>query len=158
MVRLPFWVAPASQLIIGLQSLGIAFLSFHTLTIPGRRTGRPRTTVVSPFTVDGRRYVLSFGDLAWVRNARAAGQGVLGRGRSRTKVSIVEILPPEGASIASEFPGQVPAGVRFFVQTGLVDSPGRPDQFAAAAANLALFRLDPVHAPKTEAAGPKAGR
>ena len=146
MVRLPFWVAPASRLIIGLQNVGIAFFSFHTLAIPGRRTGRMRTTVVSPFTVGGQRYVLSFGDLAWVRNARAAGEGTIGRGRSRTKVRIVEIAAPESALIASEFPRQVPAGVRFFVQTGLVEPPGRPDQFAAAAANLAVFRLDPAAA------------
>jgi hypothetical protein len=144
--RLPFWVAPASRLIIGLQRMGIAFFSFHTLTISGRRSGLMRTTVVSPFTVDGRRYVLSFGDLAWVRNARASRQGTLGRGRSRKKVAIVEILAPDSAPIASEFPRQVPAGVRFFVQTGLVEAPGRPDQFAAAAPELALFRLDPQEA------------
>jgi len=131
-----------SSLIIGLQSLGIAFFSFHVLRVPGRRTRKMRTTVVSPFTVEGKRYVLSFGQLDWVRNARAAGWGMLSRGRKETRVALVEIAPPASGSIAREFPRQIPAGVQFFVRLGLVDPPGRPDQFEAAASRLAVFRLD----------------
>jgi hypothetical protein len=141
--RLPGWVRPASRLIIALQRLGISFLSFHVLRIPGRRTGQIRTTVVSPFVVEGRRYILSFGQLDWVRNARAAGWGLLGRGRHETRVRLTEIEPPESGSIARAFPAQIPAGVQFFVRLGLVEAPGKPDQFEAAADRLALFRVDP---------------
>lgn len=140
---LPAWVGPASQVIIGLQKLGIAFFSFHTLTVPGRRSGRMRTTVVSPFSVGDHRYVLSFGELQWVRNARAARWGDLGRGRSIRKVGLVEVGLPEREAIVREFPRQIPAGVRFFVQSGLVQPPGTPDQFAAAAPRLTLFRIEP---------------
>jgi len=132
-----------SRVIIGLQKLGIAFLSFHVISILGRRSGRLRTTVVSPFTVDGHRYLLSFGQLDWVRNARAAGWGIMSRGRRQAKVSLIEISAPESASIVGEFPRQIPAGVQFFTRTGLVEAPGRPDQFKAAAERLALFRVDP---------------
>ena len=145
--RLPGWVGPASGLIIGLQRLGISFFSFHVLSVRGRRTGLMRTTVVSPFEVEGRRYVLSFGQLEWVRNARAAGRGVLSRGRARADVSLVEITPPESAPLVAEFPRRVRGGVQFFVRLGLVDAPGRPEQFAAAAARLALFRIDAVPTP-----------
>ncbi len=140
---LPGWVQPMSQVIIGLQNLGIALFSFHVISIPGRRSGQLRTTVVSPFTVGGHRYLLSFGQLDWARNARAAGWGFLSRGRRQTKVALIEITAPESASIVGEFPRQIPAGVQFFVRTGLVDAPGRPDQFAAASERLALFRVDP---------------
>jgi len=125
--------------VIGLQRLGIAFFSFHVISIPGRRSGQIRTTVVSPHTVDGRRYLLSFGQLDWVRNARAAGWAILRRGRRHTRVQLVELRPPESASIVREFPRQIPAGVRFFIRLGLVEKPGGPDQFAAAADRLALF-------------------
>ena len=101
-----------------------------------------RTTVVSPFTVDGRRYLLSFGQLDWVQNARAAGWAILSRGRRQTRVQLVELAPPESASIVREFPRQIPAGVRFFIRLGLVGKPGGPDQFAAAADRLALFRIE----------------
>ncbi len=132
-----------SHVIIGLQRLGIAFFSFHVITIPGRRSGQMQTTVVSPFVVDGQRYLLSFGQLDWIRNARAAGWGIIGRGRKRTRVGLVEIKPPDSASIVREFPRQIPAGVQFFNRMGLVDAPGRPDQFEAAADKLSLFRIDP---------------
>jgi hypothetical protein len=140
--QLPGWVKPASRLIVGLQARGISFLSFHVLAIPGRKSGRMLKTVVSPFEVDGKRYVLSFGQLQWVRNARSAGWGLLGRGRTESRVALVEIRTPESAAIVREFPRQVPAGVQFFVRLGLVDKPAGPDQFAAAADRLALFRLD----------------
>ena len=141
--QLPSWVGLASRVVIALQKAGIAFFSFHTLTIPGRSSGHMRTTVVSPFKVGEHSYVLSFGDLQWVKNARSAGWGNLGRGRSITRVGLVEVDMPERAAIAREFPRQIPAGVRFFVSTGLVAAPGTPDQFASAAANLTLFRLEP---------------
>jgi hypothetical protein len=131
-----------SRIIIGLQKLGIAFFSFHVLSVRGRRSGRKRTTVVSPFIVDGKRYLLSFGQLDWVRNARAAGRGVLSRGRASDEVALVEAMPPSSSAIVREFPRQIPAGVQFFVRMGLVEAPGTPDQFEAAAARMVLFRVD----------------
>jgi hypothetical protein len=133
-----------SRVIIGLQRIGIAFFSFHVISIPGRRTGRMRSTVVSPFVVDGRRYLLSFGQLDWMLNARAAGWAWLGRGRKQTRVRLVEVTTPESAEIVREFPVQIPAGVQFFTRTGLVPEPGRPDQFAEAADRMILFRIDPI--------------
>lgn len=138
---LPVWVRPMSRLIIFLQRIGIAFFSFHVLTIPGRRSGLMRATVVSPFSVAGELYVLSFGELDWVRNARAAGWGLLRRGSHEARVGLIEVEPPESAEVAAEFPKQIPAGVQFFVRMGLVEAPGRPEQFKSAAPRLALFRI-----------------
>jgi hypothetical protein len=138
---LPGWVNPASRVIIALQGVGISFFSFHVLRIPGRRSGVMRPTVVSPFVVEGQRYVLSFGHLEWVRNAQAAGWGLLSRGRHTAKVALVEVGSPESRSIVGAFPRQVPAGVQFFTMLGLVEPPGRPDQFEAAADRLTLFRI-----------------
>jgi hypothetical protein len=124
-----------------LQSAGISFFSFHVLRIPGRRSGVLRPTVVSPFVVEGRRYVLSFGRLSWVRNAEVAGWGLLSRGRHTAKVSLVKVGSPENRSVVRAFPRQIPAGVQFFTNLGLVEPPGRPDQFEAAADRLTLFRI-----------------
>jgi hypothetical protein len=132
-----------SRVIIALQRMGIAFFSFQVLTVPGRRTGRMRDTVVSPYEVDGHRYVLSFGQLNWVRNARNAGWGYLRRGRRRSRVSLTEVRAPESRKIAGGFPVSIPGGVRFFVRLGLVEAPGRPDQFKAAADRLVVFRIVP---------------
>jgi len=140
---LPGWIRPMSNLIIGLQRLGIAFFTFHVISIPGRRSGQMRKTVVSPFVVGGQRYLLSFGQLDWVRNARAAGWGIVSRGRKQENVALVEIKPPESRAIVGEFPRQIPQGAQFFVQMGLVEKPGGPDQFETAADRLVLFRVDP---------------
>jgi len=92
--------------------MGIAFFSFHLISVPGRRTGRLRTTPVSPFTVDGHRYILSFGQTEWVKNARAARQGILSRGRRQTRVALIEVGPPDSGRILREFPRLIPGWSR----------------------------------------------
>jgi deazaflavin-dependent oxidoreductase (nitroreductase family) len=57
------------------------WLGGPTLTVRGRRTGRPIRTPVPTLEVDGARYLVSGGgDTHWVRNLRAAGEGELGAG------------------------------------------------------------------------------
>lgn len=146
-VRLPGWLRIANPMIVALQRVGIAFFTFHLLSVRGRTSGKERTTPVSPFVVDGRRYVMSFGQTNWVRNARSARQGVLSRGRRRERVALVQMGGGDQVAIAREFPRQVPYGVRFFIQTGVVEAPGDPAAFERAAPNLAVFRLDPLPEP-----------
>ncbi len=143
---LPRWLGPVNRMIVLLQRLGIAFFSFHLLSVPGRRTGRLRTTPVSPFSVDGRRYIVSFGKTEWVKNANAAGWGILARGRRRQRVRLLALELEERRPILRQFPVQVPAGVRFFVQVGVVRPPADPDAFAEAAPVLAVFRVEPLDA------------
>jgi len=136
---LPRWLEPVNRVIVFLQRLGIAFFSFHLISVPGRRTGRLRTTPVSPFSVDGQRYIVSIGQTNWVRNARAAGWGILARGRSQQRVRLTELPVPEREPIVRQFPVKVPHGVSFLVRVGAVAPPGDPDAFAAAAPRLAVF-------------------
>jgi len=143
---LPRWLRPVNLVIVLLQRLGIAFLSFHLLSVPGRRTGRLRTTPVSPFSVDGRRYIVSFGRTEWVKNADAAGWGILARGRRRQRVQLLALDLEERRPILRQFPVQMPAGVRFFVQVGVVRPPADPDAFAEAASALAVFKVEPLDA------------
>lgn len=139
---LPGWLGPVNRVMIFLQRLGLAFFTFHLITVPGRRSGKPRTTPVSPFTVDGRRYVLSLGQTEWVKNARAAGRGILSRGRRQEAVALVEVPPDQSEPIVRQFPVQVPGGTGFFVRMGIVEQPADPDAFAAAAPRLTLIRID----------------
>ncbi len=52
------------------------------LTVPGRKTGKPRSTPVTPMDVDGKRYVVNgYPGADWVNNVRAAGEVTLTQGR-----------------------------------------------------------------------------
>lgn len=110
---LPGWLRPANMLVKLLQKLGVSMGTIHVLTVRGRRSGKPRTTPVSPLTVGGKRYViagLAQGD--WACNARAAGRGVLARGRTRRDVELPEVTDPdERRTVASAFPTEVNASV-----------------------------------------------
>ncbi len=51
------------------------------LRVRGRKTGLPRTTPVSLIEHEGRRWLVApYGEVGWVRNARAAGEAELLRG------------------------------------------------------------------------------
>jgi deazaflavin-dependent oxidoreductase (nitroreductase family) len=140
--RLPGWLKPANVLVKLLQRLGVSVGTIHVLTVRGRRSGKPRATPVSPLTVDGKRYViagLAQGD--WARNARAAGRGVLARGRTRRAVELPEVTDlDERRKVAAAFPIEVPHGVFFFQRIGLVDK-GTPEEFAEAADQVAVFEI-----------------
>jgi len=68
------------------------WLGGPTLTIAGRRSGRPIRTPVPPFGYQSDRYLVSGGgETDWVRNLRAAGQGELRRGRMQEPVRAIEV-------------------------------------------------------------------
>jgi deazaflavin-dependent oxidoreductase (nitroreductase family) len=114
------------------------------LTVPGRKTGQPRSTPMTPFTLDGRLYaVAGFPGADWARNARAAGSGTLARGRKSRRVNIVELPPRDARPVLRAFPTEVPVGVSFLKRAGLVRQ-GTPDEVEALAGRIAVFRLDPV--------------
>jgi hypothetical protein len=92
--------------------------------------------------VNGRRYVVAALTRSdWARNARAAGHGELAYGRRRTQVTVAEVTEPgEKDAVLRAFPREVPTGVPFFERLGLVTGPD-PEQFAAIAEHVAVFRL-----------------
>ena len=138
--RLPWWLKLANPVFKTLLGLGVPVGTQHLLAVPGRKTGRLRSTPVSLVTVDGHRYVLSLPWTGWVRNARAAGWGTLTRSRRTERVVLREVDAEERARVARAFPVQVPHGVRFF------RLPPDPDAFEAAAPELAVFRVEPTPA------------
>ncbi|MFE3824898.1 nitroreductase family deazaflavin-dependent oxidoreductase [Streptomyces sp. NPDC059092] len=132
-----------NRIIILLQRMGLSFGPMHLLTVQGRRSGLPRTTPVAPVVVDGTCYILqAYPESDWVKNARAAGHGVLVRGRRARQVELVELPEEERGRVLREFPVQNPRGVGAFVRNGLVDS-GSPEHFEAAAARCPVFRVVP---------------
>ncbi|MFB7613595.1 nitroreductase family deazaflavin-dependent oxidoreductase [Kitasatospora sp. NPDC056181] len=133
-----------NRLVIFFHGVGLPFGPMHLLTVPGRRTGVPRTTPVAPVTIGGVRFVLqAYPNSDWVKNARAAGHGVLTRGRRKQRVALVELPESERAPVLREFPRQNPRGVGAFVRNDLVAS-ASPESFAMAAPTCPVFRVVPT--------------
>jgi deazaflavin-dependent oxidoreductase (nitroreductase family) len=144
--QLPWWLPYVNKVMIGLQRLGLGFGGKGpvVLTVAGRKTGKPRSTPVTPMVVDGRRYVVAgLPDSDWAANARAAGEATLHQGRTAERVRMVEMSVDEARPLLRAFPVKVPTGVGFIKNAGLVTGPN-PDEFEALAGTLAVFRLDPV--------------
>jgi len=56
---LPRWLGPASRLNVLLLRLGVQIGTQHVLSVPGRKTGRLRSTPVSLVTLNDTRYIVS---------------------------------------------------------------------------------------------------
>lgn len=133
----------ANKVIAAAHRVGLA-MPMSLLTVPGRKSGQPRSTPVSPYYVDGRRYVVGgYGGADWVKNARAAGVGTLTRGRRHERVRLVDLPEPERRPILREFPAKIPHGVAMFLKTGVVENES-PEAFEAAAPRCAVFRIEPA--------------
>ena len=114
------------------------------LTVPGRKSGQPRSTPMTPFEFQGGLYVVAgYPGADWAANARAAGTGTLSKGRRSRKVRIVELTATEARPILRTFPVKVPVGVAFAKRSGMVRD-GTADEFEALAGRLGVFRFDPT--------------
>ena len=114
---------------------GLAIGSQHLLVVPGRKSGRPRSTPISIAVLDGERYIVAaFDDAAWVANVRAAGRGTLTRGRETEDVRLTELPPQARGPILGAFLRQVRGGSRFF-------GPQTPDEIVSGADRYPVFHV-----------------
>ncbi len=121
-----------------LLRLGIGPPRTYLLTVPGRTTGRPYTTPVRLIEdASGRWLVAPYGDVAWVRNARATGRVTLGRGRRSETLRVEELGARDAAPILQRYVREVPITRPYF--------DARPDdaleRFVAEAPQHPVFRL-----------------
>jgi len=142
--RPPRYLKPMNKLMMAVQKLGIPTGPAMVLTVPGRKSGKPRSTPMTPFRHDGGLYVVAgYPGADWAANARAAGTGTLSKGRRSKPVRIVELTPTQARPILRVYPGEVPVGVSFARSSGMVVD-GTPEEFEALAGRLAVFRFDPI--------------
>jgi deazaflavin-dependent oxidoreductase (nitroreductase family) len=146
-IRPPWWLKYVNKVMIGLQKLGVGGEKGPViLVVPGRKSGKLRSTPITPMVVDGERYVL--GGLPgsdWAANLRSAGTAELRRGKNTERVSVVELPPDEARPLLRLFPVEVPTGVGFLRKAGLVTGPN-PDEYEALAGRCPVFRFDTVNA------------
>lgn len=144
----PRWLKYANKVLMVLLRLGVPISRREVpvvLTVPGRRSGKPRSTPITPLHLDGRRYVVSsFPGSDWVRNVRAAaGDATLTKGRRREHVRMVELSADEARPVLREFRTQVAVGVDLMKRAGILQA-GSAEELEGMAGRLAVFRIEPV--------------
>ena len=76
----------------------------ETLTVIGRRTGRPRQVPVLPVQVGTQRYLVApYGESEWVRNLRACGEGELDGRRGHERFLAHELPMDQRAEIIEAY-------------------------------------------------------
>ena len=112
----------------------------YLLTTRGRKTGQPRTNPVMPVEHDGRRWLVApHGPVAWVHNARAAGQVSLTRRRDTRHYTIREASAHEAGPVLKRYVRLAPSTRPYFQATK--DSP--VEDFVAEADRHPVFELIP---------------
>jgi deazaflavin-dependent oxidoreductase (nitroreductase family) len=121
--------------------LGLSPGRLYLLTVPGRKTGKLYSTPVSLVRHGQERWLVApYGEVSWVRNARAAGAVSLSRAGRTERVSIVELPPEQSAPLLKEYLAQEPITQPYF------DAPpdAAPEEFAKEAARHPVFKILPA--------------
>lgn len=144
-LTLPWWVGPLNRILLALNVAGVPVPGAHVLRLIGRRTGKVRDVVITPFTHEGQRYVIvGIPGSAWTPNVRPTGTAELLHGRTSTDVRLTEVMDDgEKRRVMRAYPSIQPLGVYPFRIMGHVRS-SDPDEWERAASKVELFRIDPA--------------
>ena len=135
-------LSPATRVInwlsAGLIKAGIAASYAHILTVRGRTTGRLHSTPVDVITVGQDRWLVgAYGPSNWTRNARAAGEVTLRRGRRSQRYTVSEPDPRDAVPVLREYITRIRVTRPYF--DAAPDSPD--DAIMAELATHPVFRL-----------------
>jgi deazaflavin-dependent oxidoreductase (nitroreductase family) len=135
--QVPFFVRLGNVFTTRLLRAGLKPGTMALLTVPGRKSGLPRTTPVSLVEHDGQRWlVAAFGEVDWVRNLRAAGEASLKRGRYPEHIVVKEVSSEEAAPVLKHILANAPG----FLLKNFDAAPESPlKDFEREAANHPVF-------------------
>ena len=136
--RLGLWRRLINRIIRVLLRIGVSPPHTYLLTVRGRKSGHPYSTPVTLVEEAGKRWLVApYGEVGWVRNARAAKQVTLSRGRRFETVRIVELTAEDAAPVLKKYLARV-AVVRPFFD---VTPKSNLREFVAEASRHPVFRV-----------------
>jgi deazaflavin-dependent oxidoreductase (nitroreductase family) len=93
-----------NRVMMRLNKWGIVAPNSYVLTVRGRKTGKTYTAPVLLVEENGQRWLVSpYGEVSWVRNARAAGELTLSRKDRSETLQIRAANPQESAPILKQY-------------------------------------------------------
>jgi deazaflavin-dependent oxidoreductase (nitroreductase family) len=124
--------------------------STYLLTTRGHKTGRPLTHPATVVDQDGRRWLVApYGQVSWVRNARAAGRVTLGRRGDRRDYAVREVPAEEAGPVLKRYVGVATATRPYFG----ADKDAPVEAFVAEADRHPVFELLPIDEDRPGGAG-----
>jgi deazaflavin-dependent oxidoreductase (nitroreductase family) len=124
-------------LIRTLARLGIGDRHTYVLSVRGRKTGRTYSTPVR-LVEDGERWLVApYGEVDWVRNARASGEATLTRARRSETVRLEEVDGERAAPVLRSYLEAVPLVRPYFDAA----PDARLEELAAEASCHPVFRI-----------------
>jgi len=145
-LHVPRVVPFLNPLVRRLMRAGLPFGPNTLLTVRGRSSGLPRTTPVAVVEVGERRWLVgTFGEVHWVRNLRAAGEGVIKVGGRREAVTAVELSHDEATEFFDHVLGPYVRRTRIaqWLLRSALGAGGILDDPAEAAHRRPVFELHP---------------
>lgn len=134
----------SNAVIAVLLRFGLPLPRMILLTVPGRKSGKPRTLPVVVLEHDGHRWLGSpFGNVNWVQNVRAAGVATLRRGPRSEQVAARELSAAEAGRVWQQLLPTAPGFIRAYFD---VTPNSSLESFEAEAPRHPLFELTPIDA------------
>ena len=125
-----------------LVGLGLGLPHNYLVEVRGRNTGRIRATPVDLLEMDGRRFLVAGrGFTQWVRNAEAAGEVTLRKGRRRRRFRVLAVPDDEKPPVLKAYLDRFARTVQRYFP---VPAGSPPSAFAPVAARYPVFELTPA--------------
>ena len=122
-----------------LVGLGFGLAHHHLLEVRGRKSGRIYSTPVDLLEFRGRRFLVGGrGWTQWARNAEAAGEVTLKKGRTRQTFRLRPVPDPEKPEILKAYLDRFKLTVQRFFP---VPAGSPPEAFAGLAGRYPVFEL-----------------
>lgn len=125
-----------------LVGLGLGFSYNYLLQVRGRKSGKLYSTPIDLLETDGKRFLVApRGRTQWVRNAEAAGEITLKKGRESRRFRLRPLDGPEKLRILKAYLDRFRREVQRYFP---VPAGSPPDAFQEIAKNYPAFELIPV--------------
>jgi|SRR5476651_308989 deazaflavin-dependent oxidoreductase (nitroreductase family) len=125
-----------------LVGMGIGFSYNYLLQDRGRKSGKLYSTPIDLLEIGGKRFLVApRGRAQWVRNAEAAGEVTLKKGRSRWKFGLKPIPDAEKPALLKAYLDTFKREVQGYFP---VPAGSPPEAFAALTGNYPVFELLPA--------------
>jgi deazaflavin-dependent oxidoreductase (nitroreductase family) len=116
--RPPLQVRLFSPILKAMVRAGVPLGYNGLMTVPGRKSGEPRTVAVAIIPINGRTWVWApWGDVHWVQNLRAAGRATIRVRKRAEEVTATELNHAQRVAFFTDtlraFARRIPFGITF---------------------------------------------